>query len=151
MIIGNLNPQNIIIDKNKNIKIGGFGDILDLSKDNYNCSFYQNPEASKEEKFDFKGDMWSLGCILYEMAFKKRIFENEKNIIDINFKIPEKSECNIVKVIEKLICKHDNILEAEKLIYEPIVKKKIIEENLISEIIQNNFEGKKIYIFMFRF
>ena len=147
IIIGNLNPQNIFIDKNKNIIIGGIGNILDLSKENFEHFLYKEPQAFNGEKSDKKSDMWTLGCIFYEMIFKKRIFENEKNIINMKYKIPEKVEWDLIKVLEKLICKHDNILEAEKLINEPIIKKQIIEKNLFLEIIQNTLEGKKKYIY----
>ena len=149
ILIINLNPQNIIIDKEKNIKITGFGNILDLAKEELDNNLYNSPEVINEKKFDNKSDMWSLGCILYEMVCKRKIFENVKDIININYKIPEKIIPNITTVIEKLICKHDNIFEADKMIYTPIIKKKILEENLFLEIIQNNYEGKKINIYNF--
>ena len=144
--IEKLIPQNIFIDKKKDIKIGGLANIVDLSKDDTDFSFYQSPEILKGQKSDTKNDMWSLGCILYEMAFKKKIFDNNKNIIDINYEIPENAEEDIKNIIAKLICKHDNRIEAEKIIFDPIFKKKIIEINLFYEIIKNNMEGKKIYI-----
>lgn len=144
--IEKLIPQNIFINKKKDIKIGGLANIVDLSKDDTDFSFYQSPEILNGQKSDTKNDMWSLGCILYEMAFKKKIFDNNKNIIDINYEIPENAEEDIKNIIAKLICKHDNRIEAEKIIFDPIFKKKIIEINLFSEIIQNNMEGKKIYI-----
>jgi len=149
ILIQNLNPQNIIIDKEKNIKIAGFGNILDLTKKDADSTLYKSPEIINNEKIDNKSDMWSLGCILYEMAYKKPIFENVKDIININYKIPEKLYLNITTIIENLICKHDNIFEAEKMIHTPIIKTKIIEENLFFEIIKNNYEGKKKYIYNF--
>jgi NIMA (never in mitosis gene a)-related kinase len=149
ILIINLNPQNIIIDKEKNIKITGFGNILDLAKEEHDNNLYNSPEVINEKKFDNKSDMWSLGCILYEMVCKRKIFENVNDIININYKIPEKIYPNITTVIEKLICKRDNIFEADKMIYTPIIKKKILEENLFLEIIQNNYEGKKINIYNF--
>ena len=146
IIIVNLINKNIFIDKKKNIKIGGFGNILDFSKEEKDFSFYRSPEVLNGEKCDKKDNMWSLGCILYEMAFKKRAFDNNKKIIDINYEIPEIAEKDIKNILEKLICKPNNRIEAEKIFFEPIFKKKIIEVNLFSEILQNNFEGKKIYI-----
>ena len=142
IVIGNLNPQNIFIDKEKNIKIGGIGNILDLSKESYERSLYKIPEIFKGESDDNKSDMWSLGCILYEMIFKERIFKDEKSMFNLNYKIPEKIDVNYVNILEKLICKYDNIVGVEKLISDSIIKKKIVEENLFSEIIKNNYEGK---------
>ena len=142
IVIGNLNPQNIFIDKEKNIKIGGIGNILDLSKESYERSLYKIPEIFKGESDDNKSDMWSLGCILYEMIFKERIFKDEKSMFNLNYKIPEKIDVNYVNILEKLICKYDNIVGVKKLISDSIIKKKIVEENLFSEIIKNNYEGK---------
>lgn len=77
------------------------------------------------------------------MVFKKKIFKNVNDIININYQIPETIESNIINIIQILISKHDNIIDAEKMIYENhIIKKKIIEENLFPEIIQNNIESK---------
>ena len=89
ILFENLNPNNIFIDKKKNIKIGGIGNILDLSEEKTDFSFYKSPEILNGEKYDKKNDIWSLGCILYEMAFRKRTFDNNKNIIDINYEIPK--------------------------------------------------------------
>ena len=142
IIVENLVPQNIFIDQKKNIKIGGIKDILDLREVDTDYSLYKNPGIFNREKCDNKSNMWSLGCILYEMVFKKKIFDYEENINNIYYEIPENSETDIKNILEKLICKHDDILDVEKIIYDPILKRKIIEENLFSEIIQNNIEGK---------
>jgi len=71
-LIDNFTPQNIFIDKNNNYKIGGFGNILDIAKEdeiNDNNWKYQSPEILKGEKSDDSSCIWSLGCILYELAF----------------------------------------------------------------------------------
>lgn len=143
-LIEYLTPENIIIDKNKNIKISGINIYLDLSSADTDCSLYKNPETFNGEKLDSKSNMWSLGCILYEMVLKKKFFEDLIDIILLNYQIPETVDLNITNIIGKLICKHDNILEAEKMINYPIIKNKIIEENLFSEIIH---ESKQKYIF----
>ena len=146
IIIEKLSPKNIFIDKKKNIKIAGFGKFLDLNKEETDFSFYKSPEILSGEKCDKKDDMWSLGCILYEIAFKKRAFDNNKNIIEINYEMPENPEEDIKLIIGKLLCKHNNRIEAEKIVFEPIFKKKIIEVNLFSDIIKYCIEGKKIFI-----
>ena len=147
IIIENLVPENIFIDKKKNIKIGGIGNILDLSKGEEDNSYYKSPEILNGEKCDKKSDIWSLGCILYEMAFKKKAFDNNKNIININYEIPENADEDIKNILGKLICKYNDRIECEKMVYEPIFKKKLIEVNLFSDVVQKNIEGKKIYIY----
>lgn len=36
--------------------------------------FYASPEVFKDEKYDSKSDMWSLGCVLYELVTLKPPF-----------------------------------------------------------------------------
>ena len=68
-----LKPENIFINKNLNIKIGDFGvsKILE-SYNQYAQSMvgtfhYNAPEIEKREKYDFRADIYSLGCIIYEL------------------------------------------------------------------------------------
>lgn len=145
IIFENLIPRNLFIDKKKIIIIGGLGNILDLSEEETDISLYKSPEVLNGEKYDKKSDMWSLGCILYEMAFKKKSFENKKNINDINYEIPENAEDDIKNIIEKIICNQNKRIDSEKIFFDPVLKKKIIETNLFSDIIQNNAEDFNTY------
>ena len=68
-----LKPENIFISKNYTTKIGDFGvsKILD-SYHQYAQSMagtfhYNAPEIEKGEKYDFRADIYSLGCIIYEL------------------------------------------------------------------------------------
>lgn len=67
-----LKPQNILICENRKIKITDFG--LSRYFDNQNmidtiCGspLYMSPEIMKNNKYDSKSDLWSVGVILYEM------------------------------------------------------------------------------------
>jgi NIMA (never in mitosis gene a)-related kinase len=37
--------------------------------------YYASPEVWKDQPYDFKSDVWSLGCILYEMTALKAPFQ----------------------------------------------------------------------------
>ena len=68
-----LKPENIFIDKNHKIKIGDFGvsKILDsyhqYAYSNSGTFYYNAPEILKGEKYDFRVDIYSFGCIIYEL------------------------------------------------------------------------------------
>lgn len=83
-----LKPENIIIDNNKNIKIIDFGSsyfIDELDKFNnripyVQSRYYRSPEILYKIKFDTKVDIWSLGCILYEILAKCPLFSYRSEI-----------------------------------------------------------------------
>ena len=64
-----LKPDNIFINEKNNIKIGDFG-ISKNSPYAYSCtgSFkYMSPEMIKGIKYNYKVDLYALGCIIYEL------------------------------------------------------------------------------------
>ena len=88
-----LKPQNIIIDDYLNVKIIDFSVSLDYSKINSNkiklpfrgTSFYMSPEVIRNDTINIKDlnkiDLYSLGVILYNLAFGSYPFKlNQKDI-----------------------------------------------------------------------
>ena len=146
-----LTPQNIYIDKENNIKIVGINMVLDIANDNENMketlNRYYSPEIIKNEKNE-KSIIWSLGCILYDLVFKKPAFygrdkiDIENNVLKINYNLPSVCEKELYLILQKLICEKTKRLTIKELISEEIFKKKIIELNLFSEIIKDNVQGK---------
>lgn len=76
-----LKPGNVFFDSKNNVKLGDFGLSRILSKDSQYASthvgtpYYMSPEQIKESKYNEKSDIWSAGCVLYEMAALKPPFE----------------------------------------------------------------------------
>uniref|UniRef100_A0A1A9X0R7 non-specific serine/threonine protein kinase n=1 Tax=Glossina brevipalpis TaxID=37001 RepID=A0A1A9X0R7_9MUSC len=67
-----LKPANLLVDSHFCIKISDFGVSLVSSPNVIHGTagtlLYMAPEIMRGEKFVYKSDIWSLGCILYEMC-----------------------------------------------------------------------------------
>lgn len=145
ILISNFLPQNIFIDKNNDYKITGIGKILDMNKEDENMDniwMYESPELLNGEKLDDLSSIWSLGTILYEIAFKNNAFNSKENILNVNYVIPEESENDLKSVLKKLLCRKTYRKPIKELIFDPIFKKKIIEENLFYDNINLDMNSK---------
>ncbi|CDW80491.1 protein kinase domain containing protein [Stylonychia lemnae] len=76
-----LKTQNIFMTQTNQIKIGDFG-IARVLQHTYDCAqtaigtpYYLSPEICQEKPYNQKSDIWSLGCILYEMVTLKHAFD----------------------------------------------------------------------------
>jgi serine/threonine protein kinase len=92
-----LKPSNLFLDENRELKIGDFGLIANVSKDNdrrkTRCGTldYMAPEICEngEKGYLFEVDIWSMGVIIYQLLTGQLPFkgsnENEtlNNIINI--------------------------------------------------------------------
>merc|ERR1712142_353757 len=69
-----LKTQNIFLTSQSLIKIGDFGiskslsHTLDLATTAIGTPHYLSPEICKRQPYNHKSDMWSLGCVLYELC-----------------------------------------------------------------------------------
>lgn len=147
ILIDNLNPENIYLDKYNNFKIGGIGKLLDINKEKEigiidDIWKYQSPEILNGEKNDETNLIWSLGCIIYEIAFKKAAFNSKKNIIDIIYNIPEDSDPDLSILLKNLLCKKVNRKNIKDLMFDQIFKKKLVEMNLFNENIPHDMKSK---------
>ena len=78
---------NLFMTKDKKIKIGdmGMSTILEgdeLINTRVGTPLYIAPELVKKEKYDYKIDIWSLGCSLYHLAKTSPPF-NDENLIKL--------------------------------------------------------------------
>ena len=78
-----IKPQNIMLN-NDDIKIGDFGFCkpmrkFDFSQTMVGSPIYMAPEILKNQSYDDKADVWSMGVCLFEMLFGRCPFE-EKTI-----------------------------------------------------------------------
>ena len=95
--------------------------------------YYASPEVWKDLPYDNKSDIWSLGCVLYEMITLKPPFRAENmeglynKVIKGNYqKIPDKFSNDLSEVISLLIQVDSNKRPScENLLKNPIILKRI--------------------------
>lgn len=89
----NLNPENIMVDKNDHVKLIDFGIASDrsarrLTYANFTSTLgtpnYISPEQVKGKRGDGRSDIYSMGVILYEMLTGKLPFSGPSPIAAMN-------------------------------------------------------------------
>ena len=76
-----LKSANIFLGKNGSVKIGDMN-VSKIAKKGLlytqtGTPYYASPEVWKDKPYDHKSDIWSLGCIIYEMCTLKPPFRAE--------------------------------------------------------------------------
>jgi NIMA (never in mitosis gene a)-related kinase len=139
-----LKTQNIFLTSTGDIKIGDFG-IARVLQSTYDCAqtaigtpYYLSPEICQEKPYNQKSDIWSLGCILYEMLTLKHAFD-ANNIKGLVLKILKGTYPPIPPQYS------DNVknLVAELLIKDPKKRpsiRKVLEKDFMKARIQKIFE-----------
>lgn len=106
---GSLKMQDIIVDKDNNIKIADFGVTAAnkgkniRAKGNYQ---YMSPHQLCIDYTDYESDLFAFGIILYEMIFKKRPFgiaSDEKDMLKRIDRGPDYSNITVLKEYEGLV------------------------------------------------
>ena len=75
-----LKPANVFLDSNMNVKLGDFGLARVLQHDTsfaqtfVGTPYYMSPEQMNNMSYNEKCDIWSLGCLLYELCALKPPF-----------------------------------------------------------------------------
>ena len=83
LIHRDLTPDNIFIDENNSIKIGDFGISKIIATNKYTQSRigkyqYFAPEIEMGEKYNNKIDIYSLGCIIYELFTQNKYYIDKR-------------------------------------------------------------------------
>eukprot|EP00916_Digyalum_oweni_P004570 GHVL01008066.1.p1 GENE.GHVL01008066.1~~GHVL01008066.1.p1 ORF type:complete len:780 (+),score=155.61 GHVL01008066.1:94-2433(+) len=82
-----LKPGNVFLDSNYQVKLGDFGLARVLSENSLFANttvgtpYYMSPEQIERNSYGAKSDVWSAGCLLYEMAALTPPFEAENQYV----------------------------------------------------------------------
>ncbi|KAL0216147.1 hypothetical protein P9112_008331 [Eukaryota sp. TZLM1-RC] len=84
-----IKTQNVFLTQDNSVQLGDFG-IARVLKSTMECAktaigtpYYLSPEICEDKPYNNKSDIWSLGCVLYEMTTLRHAFDanNMKGLV----------------------------------------------------------------------
>jgi NIMA (never in mitosis gene a)-related kinase 2 len=92
----------VFLGENNSVKLGDFGlskmiQSHDFASTYVGTPFYMSPEICAAERYTLKSDIWSLGCVIYELCAKEPPF-NAKTHFHLVQKIKEGKVATIPRV-----------------------------------------------------
>lgn len=134
-----LKTQNIFLTSKGEIKIGDFGiarvlqSTYDYAQTAIGTPYYLSPEICQEKPYNQKSDIWSLGCILYEIVTLKHAFD-ATSMKALVFKILRGSYPEIPKVYSQELRELISEMLTKEPEKRPSIKKILDKEFLASRI-----------------
>jgi len=109
-----LKSANIFLMKNGTCKLGDLNVSKvvenELLRTQTGTPFFASPEIWEDKPYSFKSDIWSIGCILYQMAALKMPFQGKSikevyhNLKNVNIPpLPENYSDDLMIMIKKLL------------------------------------------------
>nr|XP_055040949.1 serine/threonine-protein kinase Nek4 isoform X2 [Misgurnus anguillicaudatus] len=134
-----LKTQNIFLTKTNIIKVGDLGIARVLESQNDMAStligtpYYMSPELFSNKPYNYKSDVWALGCCVYEMATLKHAF-NAKDMNSLAYRIvegklpqmPGKYDPQLGELIKRMLCKKpEDRPDVKHILRQPYIKHQI--------------------------
>ena len=114
-----LKTSNMFLSSNGVVKVGDFGvsrvlhGTLESAHTLVGTPYYMSPEVCQNRPYSFRSDMWSLGCILYELCTLTHVFRGS-NLLSLlksitsqpHEPLPKKYSSNLNSLVDKLLEKN---------------------------------------------
>lgn len=132
-----LKSANIFLNKDGSAKLGDMN-VSKVAKKGLlytqtGTPYYASPEVWRDQPYDSKSDIWSLGCVLYESITLKPPFRAEdmqglykKVLRGIYPKIPTQFSNDLAHLVKSLIQVSPQLRPScDKILEMPVVKKRV--------------------------
>ncbi|NXY56795.1 NEK2 kinase, partial [Callaeas wilsoni] len=142
-----LKPANVFLDGKQNVKLGDFGLARILHHDTsfattfVGTPYYMSPEQMNYMSYNEKSDIWSLGCLVYELCALSPPFTayNQKELAEKiregKFRrIPYRYSDELNDLLKKML----NVKDYCRPSVEDILQHPLIEDLVIEEQKQNS-------------
>ena len=104
-------PANIFITNEGNVKLADFNvgkeNNRNLVKTRIGTPLIMSPEVLQGKEYSNKTDIWSLGCVIIELATMKRPYEAEHEVALLyklkNFKVSIPIDKELEKIVKKMM------------------------------------------------
>lgn len=142
-----LKPQNILLDIKNHAKLCDFGFARNMSRGTHvltsikGTPLYMAPELIDEQPYDYTADLWSLGCIIYEMLMGTPPFSTNSILHLIRLITYEQIQWptfhseNCISFLKGLLQKNPSKrITWDEILNHPFVKGHIILSNISSSM-----------------
>uniref|UniRef100_A0A8B9PHU9 Serine/threonine-protein kinase Nek4 n=1 Tax=Apteryx owenii TaxID=8824 RepID=A0A8B9PHU9_APTOW len=134
-----LKTQNVFLTRTNIIKVGDLGiarvleNQCDMASTLIGTPYYMSPELFSNKPYNYKSDVWALGCCVYEMATLKHAF-NAKDMNSLVYRIiegklpamPKDYSPQLVEIIRTMLSKKPEERPSVKsILRQPYIKQQI--------------------------
>ena len=143
-----IKPSNILLTKNNEIKLADYGvsrflNKYELAATMIGTPYYMCPEILDNKKYNYKCDMWSLGCVIFELITLERVYTGGNICILVNNIYKNKPKLNLIKDIRlKYII--SKLLEKDPIRRMSLIELKLHLPNCTISDSDENLDNEKI-------
>ncbi|NXN94713.1 NEK4 kinase, partial [Rhinopomastus cyanomelas] len=134
-----LKTQNVFLTRTNIIKVGDLGiarvleNQCDMASTLIGTPYYMSPELFSNKPYNYKSDVWALGCCVYEMATLKHAF-NAKDMNSLVYRIiegklppmPKDYSPQLAEIIQTMLSKKPEERPSVKsILRQPYIKQQI--------------------------